>query len=276
MLNPSPVVVHLSSLFHFIAARLVGFRGLPYLRLLVALLFLSLLLPAPALAQPDSKVVHEDSTKVDLRQFNPAKLKPYQQSDEFLYDRLPIVETHTAWDRFWMWMWSKFFRFLFTKQTAVFWKWGLYLLCAVVVCYVILKLTQTDLRSIFGKKAESAPDYETADENIHELDFDTLIAEAIARQHYSRAVRLFYLQSLKHLTDRHLIDWRINKTNHDYLNELNKNQPNSPMVPTFHHLTSLFEYICYGNFTVSQHDFEEVRGSFLQFYQAVANAKKSA
>jgi hypothetical protein len=240
---------------------------------------LLLLLPglSQAASNADSLVVRWDSTAVELRQFDEEKLNNFRQDKNFLYDRVQTPDSLSAWDQFMMWLWHKILRFIFTERTAVFWKWGIYLLCAGVIAYVILKLTQTNLKGLLSRSPQqSAPAYESADENIHELDFDRLIEEAISRQHYSRAVRLYYLQSLKHLTDRRLIDWKINKTNHDYMHELSRSQPGSPMVSAFGQLTSLFEYICYGNFAVGSSYFVEVRGSFQQFNQDVVNAKKGA
>jgi hypothetical protein len=227
----------------------------------------------------DSLVVRWDSAAIEVRRFDEEKLNNFRKDKDFLYDRAEVEApaSLSAWDQFWMWLWQKLLRFIFTERTAVFWKWGIYLLCAGVIAYVILKLTQTNLKGLFSRSPQqSAPAYESADENIHELDFDRLIEEAISQQHYSRAIRLYYLQSLKQLTDRRLIDWRINKTNHDYLYELSRSQPGSPVVPAFSRLTSLFEYICYGNFAVGASYFEEVRGSFQQFNRDVANAKKGA
>ena len=62
--------------------------------------------------------------------------------------------------------------------------------------------------------------YDTAAENIHEVDFATRLAEAEAAGNCRLAVRLGYLQLLKQLTDRGLIHWQPDKTNHAYLAEL--------------------------------------------------------
>jgi hypothetical protein len=236
-----------------------------------------LLLAGSVVAQPktDSLVIRLDSAKVEVREFSQRKLAPYLADESLQYDRMRPPETMSAWERFKLWLAEKVLRFLFRKETQVYWKWGIYTVCAIIICYVILKLTRTNLRSLFGGTSQkSVPGYEVSDENIHELDFEQLIEEAIARQHYSRAVRLFYLKSLKQLTDRQLIDWRINKTNQDYLSELRKNQVVPHIEPTFRQLTFLFEYICYGDFRVERADFEEVRTSFQQFYQEISNVKK--
>jgi len=54
-------------------------------------------------------------------------------------------------------------------------------------------------------------------ENIHELNFDKLISEALAQQHYREGIRLLFLKSLKLLTDRQFIHWQAGKTNQQSL-----------------------------------------------------------
>jgi hypothetical protein len=40
---------------------------------------------------------------------------------------------------------------------------------------------------------------------------------------------------------------------------------NKELVPSFRSLTSLFEYIYYGDFKVTQADFEQAKSAFIQF-----------
>ncbi|MBC7922474.1 MAG: DUF4129 domain-containing protein [Ferruginibacter sp.] len=227
-----------------------------------------------ATPKPDSLVVQKDRSRVDVRRFGADKLARYERDKDFQYDRRRTDGPLSAWERFRLWLIERVFGFLFRPGSAVYWEWAIYIGSGLVICYVILKLTQGDLRGLFfGEARATAPDHESADENIHELDFDRLIEEAIARQHYRRAVRLFYLQSLKQLTDRRLIDWRINKTNQDYLAELSRSEAYPSVEPAFRRLTALFEYICYGNFAVRTADFEEMRLSFQRFNRDVARLK---
>ena len=219
-------------------------------------------------------MVQKDRSEVDVRRFGADKLTRYGQDEDFQYDRRRTGQPLSAWERFKLWLIERVFGFLFRPGSAVYWEWAIYVGSGLVIGYVILKLARGDLRGLFfGEAHATSPDYESTDENIHELDFDRLIEEAIAGLHYRRAVRLFYLQSLKQLTDRRLIDWRINKTNQDYLEELRRSGANPSVEPAFRRLTSLFEYICYGNFAVKPADFEEMRLSFQRFNQDVTRLR---
>ena len=79
------------------------------------------------------------------------------------------------------------------------------------------------------------------------------------------AVRLQYLQVLKKLSDKGYIDWRINKTNTDYVDEI-KSKSFSGM---FTRLTFDFEYVWYGEKQVNQEEFFEIRQQFQQFNKQV-------
>lgn len=47
-----------------------------------------------------------------------------------------------------------------------------------------------------------------------------MIEEAIANRNYRFALRLNYLRSLKILSDKEIINWKIDKTNHEFIGEI--------------------------------------------------------
>jgi hypothetical protein len=94
---------------------------------------------------------------------------------------------------------------------------------------------------------------------------------AVTSGQYNRAIRLHYLKTLKKLSDKGLIDWRINKTNHDYIQELNK----TAIAPAFRRLTFLFEYFCYGDFTMHEADYREASTQFSTFEEQIQKAMPS-
>jgi hypothetical protein len=95
-------------------------------------------------------------------------------------------------------------------------------------------------------------------ENIHEMDFDALIKEAVANGDYRNAVRLVFLQSLKLLSDKQHINWQAGKTNHDYLNEVQ-----TPDVKKgLGQLSYYFDYAWYGGFAISEIQFARVKTIF--------------
>lgn len=210
-------------------------------------------------------------TDLQVRQFDQNRLEQFRADEDFRYDREVLPDSPNWWQRFKQWLLEQIFGLFTNERTADTMKWMIYLVAGLVILYVILKLTKTNLRGLlFNQSARRSVASGDLEENIHALDFDALLAEAIARQQYGRAVRLHYLKVLKQLTDRDLISWRINKTNHDYERELRR----PDLLPDFRHLTFLFEYICYGDFPVSQAEFEQARAEFRQFEQKISSQHK--
>lgn len=203
-----------------------------------------------------------DSSSVTLRSLPEGGLQSYLDDDEFNYHR-EYRDPETVWDRFMQWLRDLFSGMVPSGVQGTIWEFVFEVLPYIVmigaIVFVVLKLTQTNLRGLFAKQSDKVVgDFTQIDENIHEMNFNTLIDEAIVAGHYRRAVRLLYLKSLKELSDRGLIDFSREKMNHDYLRELER----SPLREPFADATLLFEYIWYGDMPVTASSFPRVREAF--------------
>ncbi len=108
--------------------------------------------------------------------------------------------------------------------------------------------------------------YSESLENIHEINFDDEIEKTVSQRDYRLAVRLLYLKCLKQLSDTHLIQWQIDKTNSAYIYELT-----DPLQKqTFGLLTHQFEYIWYGDFPIDQQAFVTINQLFQNFKTQLA------
>jgi hypothetical protein len=208
-----------------------------------------------------------------LRKFDARRVGEYLRDEDYAYDRDAVAEAPSLWFRFWSWVgdWLRdhIFRHVLRPGTEEYWEWGLYAMCALVIGWALLRLTGTDMRSLFyGKAKAGGLPFEENEANIHFIDFDKMIAEAVGQGQYRRAVRLFYLRTLKQLSDREIIDWRADKTNHDYLREWKR----PDIEPGFRRLTTLFEYICYGDFGIDRDRFEQTQRAFQDFEAQIRNA----
>lgn len=90
---------------------------------------------------------------------------------------------------------------------------------------------------------------EAIEADIHAADFDAELARALAAADYTRASRLLYLQTLKHLSDGGRIDWQPQQTPAQYAREL-KPLPDADAAARSHEafatLTHHFMCIRYG------------------------------
>lgn len=142
--------------------------------------------------------------------------------------------------------------------------WTVAILAVVGLLYIIFRGKWTWLFS--GKKytkQEKEQEYSVYDEDIHSIDFTDEIELAIQQRNYRKATRLFYLRSLKLLSDADEIEWKINKTNTEYSREIKNKQRRAD----FDSLSLRFEYIWYGEFEVSEETYMDTFEKFRRFNQ---------
>ena len=225
--------------------------------LLLALCLAGAAAPA-ALAAPrrPAALPLDRSTVLPQRQANAARLRELAAQREFRY--VEPNATTDAWDAFWARLAHWLDRLLGTRAGRFTWKYGIYSVMLALLVFAVLKLMKVDITGAFGRSSRRAPlAYDTAAENIHEVDFRVRIAEAEAAGNFRLALRLGYLEVLKHLTDRGLIQWQPDKTNHTYLAEIAV----GPLREAFRRATREFEYVWYGELRLNQTLYEQARAS---------------
>jgi hypothetical protein len=213
-------------------------------------------------------VLRNDSSIVQLKHFDDAELARLKQKPEFQYKS--ETTGPSLWSRFWRWFWHLFDGVDAPQHTNLLFIVLKYLFLSLgiaAIVFIVLKLAGVDVRGLIKRKPADAriPFTETL-ENIHEIDFDLNIDQAIAEHNYRLAVRLLYLRALKQLNDAQLINWQIDKTNAAYINELtNANQREAFAV-----LTRQFEFVWYGEFAINSQAFQNIKTLFSNFKQTLA------
>jgi Domain of unknown function (DUF4129) len=238
--------------------------------LVISILVIGQLFVGNAIAQKSDSVAQKsitkkvifqkDNTPLVVRKPTDARLKDYQNNRDYRYDR-DYVTPQNPLAKFWNWFTDKLFEFFRSKSYQDVWQYVI--LAALVGLTIWLLIKSGFLGNMFvGKTIKSDElNYELLTENIHELNFADLIAEATTQRNYRLAVRLYYLKTLKQLSDKNLINWQPTKTNRLYLYELTQKN----LKPDFEGIIRQFEYVWYGEFTVSEADFKEISDDFSVF-----------
>lgn len=213
-------------------------------------------------------VLRNDSSVVQLKRFNNVKLAQLKQKPQFQYNS--GSSGPSLWSRFWRWFWHLFDGVDAPRGMSwlfVFLKYLFISLGVAAIVFIILKLAGVDVRGLLKRKSvdASVPFTETL-ENIHEIDFDLNIDQAITQNNYRLAVRLLYLRTLKQLSDAQLIHWQIDKTNEAYVSEL----ANPDQREAFAVLTRQFEFVWYGEFAINSQGFQNIKTLFSNFKQTLA------
>jgi hypothetical protein len=138
----------------------------------------------------------------------------------------------------------------------------LYIAVGVMLIVIVMMVLKVDALQLFYRGADASPKAAGVfHEDIHAMDFETLIAKARADGDYKRGIRLYLLYALKKLSDRHIIEWRSGKTNHDYVEEVKK----SSLKTSLNELSFYFDYSWYGGFSIDQPTFQRVEEVFNRF-----------
>lgn len=204
---------------------------------------------------------------VDFRVPSKAKIKEYQEDNRFKYDE--PQRGISAWDKFIYWL-----NYLANKIFKAFSDSGipgiaLLLVVVVLLCLLVLRFLGVDYRKVLGKKEIDTPEINIYTENVHEMDFDTLIANAMRNKDYRLVVRFLYLKNLKLLSDKEIIEWKTNKTNYSYQHEISNPNLRSKFLET----TLIFDYIWYGEFTLDESRFSDINIRMNDFNNMITNER---
>jgi len=221
-------------------------------------LFIILLITFSLLSTAQKKLAY-DSSKIEQRNFSSSSLNVYKNDKNFQYEK-ETIQRETWWDRFWDWFWNKYDDIMSTETGRITMRIIYWILGIAALAFFVLKVSKMNRLNLFSASPQSKTPYTIEEENIHAISFDEAIQNALQEGNYRLAIRLVYLQNLKMLTDKDLIEWQLNKTNKDYLRELipSLQQP-------FKHITDVFEYAWYGHFTVTREDFTTLKENVLEF-----------
>ena len=117
---------------------------------------------------------------------------------------------------------------------------------------------------LFRKPSQAAivqEEEETQTEDIFSINFDKEITRAINAGQYRSAIRLLYLQTLKELSQRNIINYKNERTNTEYVYQL----AGTTFYKNFSYLTRTFEYTWYGKADLNKDVFETLKSDFLSF-----------
>src|SRR5690606_15728044 len=105
---------------------------------------------------------------------------------------------------------------------------------------------------------------------IQSANIKALIEQALNNKEYLLAVRFYYLLIIKKLKDDQYIHYEFDKTNSDYIKEIQQ----SYLVNDFKKVTTLYDYIWYGNFDVNEQDYAKAKESFVLLENQISKKRE--
>ena len=235
-------------------------------------IYILLFLTSFCFGQKDSLSVQEinyDNSTINPKTIDPT-FKDKYSANEFQYEVKVDDSKLSAWNRFWKNV-GDFFSNLFdirdadgtTSTLGIIMKIIAFLIIGFVIFMIVKIIINKEGGWVFGKSATKINVANLVEENIHNVDFNKLISSSKNDKEYRTTIRYYYLWLLKSLADKKIIEWDIEKTNSDYYYEIKDMDKKSE----FQLLSYIYEYCWYGEFTLSETDFQKAEKSFLKAIQ---------
>ena len=223
-----------------------------------SLLLLTILwIPISGLQKVDSKKATES---LEVRIPSEERLNEIASDERYIY--LEEAANPTLWQRFIMWLRNLLGDWV--SQTWVEWFLKITAAIAFVLVLVLLinQITKGELKNaLMRRQNRTILDLRLNNQASVSADYDELINSAIKNKKYDLAVRYIYQKALLQLRKSELINWKLDKTNHDYLIELG----NHPAASSFDRLTYFHDYVDYGDFHIDEPKFILVQKVYNQF-----------
>lgn len=218
----------------------------------------------------DSAVILIDTSDVTQVHFT-KNFKENYNDNSFIYDEVAPVKS--IWERFQEWIAEWLKRNFDVQDSATAMTILDYavnviaVLLILIVIYLIAKaLLNKEGTWIFGSKSDAnLIRYDEIERNLHLVDFEKLIKQSIQSGNQRLSIRYYYLFLLKKLSEKELIECDVEKTNSDYIYEIKSPQ----LKANFEYLSYLYNYIWYGEFDISQQEFEKAKKAFDTTIQSI-------
>ena len=192
-----------------------------------------------------NKTDRPEQDSFQLRQIPAKEIKKLQDDDAFWYANANIKKKVQEENR--------------TSLADM--KWLRTLLWLIIIggfaAFIMIYLSNSNI-SLFSRKNKSISDAleeETETENIFAINYHREIDKAVKNGNYRLGVRLLFLRLLRKLSDKHIIQYKQDSTNFDYLLQLSPTN----YYKDFFRITRNYEYSWYGKFDVNPETFTVIQ-----------------
>ncbi len=240
--------------------------GLLFFFLFIASIGQSKLLAQDSIAKQEEKeIIYDTSENLNPPVFSKEIIDEYKKDNAFNYTEKTVEENWWSQFQNWLWeLWLKFWHWLVGDFEAGGFISFLvhvlpYLILLAIIVFVVWLFYKLNPGATFFKSKEKPGVFFSEEEEIiKSKNIRKLIEKALANKDYRLAVRYYYLLILKKLTDAEIINYEFDKTNSEYFSEINSEKLNSG----FRKVTTLYDYIWYGSFAVTETDYKKAEHTF--------------
>ncbi|MFW5886206.1 MAG: hypothetical protein ACOCUL_00475 [Bacteroidota bacterium] len=201
---------------------------------------------------------------IEIRQADQVFFETYRNDKDFNYQK-DFVRNKGFFSRLLNWIINKLDEMeSVIKVIPLFYK---ILMGVFILVFLFVAITKTKVYRLFYTQGK-VTDIPFIEQDLIEqdVDFDKHILNEINLGNFRNAIRLLYVKLLYLLENKKIISYSKEKTNKDYLLELQKK---TSFSKDFQKAADVYEYVWYGNFTIDKPEFDWFKDKFNQLYQEI-------
>lgn len=108
---------------------------------------------------------------------------------------------------------------------------------------------------------EEAQQVDFVERNLMQIDVDAYLSVALEQKNYALAIRYLHLMNIQLLGRKGIVQWNQSKTNGELMEEVE----NTELKNDFLDCASLFDYVWFGGFEVTESSYAKYEERFVQF-----------
>lgn len=144
-----------------------------------------------------------------------------------------------------------------------FWKVILFLIILAVVVFLLYWWLKNRQPANTAIRQNIENDWNP--EVITKTELELRLEDALSRDDFREGVRIYFTFILKELITKGWIQWKKDKTNHQYLLEVN-GKPNSDI---FRECVRIYDLVWYGEYEIDRQIFEILQPTLLNYYHSL-------
>ena len=199
---------------------------------------------------------HCSDSIVRQLKYSEIDFQPFYADRSLHYGREPLQVTG-FWNRWFLRMFRVLGKILNQKATPVI----LYLVVFSACAFILIRFLRGEAESAWQSNKENSLLFNEEGSQITRTDLAVLLQEEISSGNYNKAVRILFLQTIQQLANHGLISLHPEKTNSDFLHEIN----DARIRDKFRELTRIYEFLWYGNQAIDQSWFNRIASQFRLF-----------
>lgn len=140
-----------------------------------------------------------------------------------------------------------------------------YIVLGIFFLFIIYRIMVVNKLFLFYTSPKTKVNDSGEEVDIEDENLDEKIRRAAEAGDHRQAVRFMYLKTLQLLNERQWIKYHVDATNYEYVLQMSKHK----LGNDFSFLTRIYDYVWYGEFTLTREQFDIVYNNFSHFYNAV-------